>query len=353
MKTHSTIAGNAYTVTSPNGGTVTDAAGKLNKVVGAGDQLTVMAPSEALYCSDDDSDIRKANFKNARLALGMLGAGDNLLPSGYTRLEYLESTGTQYIDTGCTANQDTTIKTRWQFIEVPGYAGVIFSHLGEPPRFGAIYRDNLNRSRFDYGTRMNYASGIIYNIGQVYDIEKRGRYNYVDGVLVCTNQETEPFESSRIGISAASSSLSSKFKLYSFVMENDGVMKLNLIPALDHTGAPCLFDTVSRKTFYNAGTGDFVTPQSGASTYSLRGRRVLPDWGKLTPTGLRRLYHAPANYKGELYDYALENGYKPIVEEPAPEVGYWVPVWHETEEEIVLEWVETEPPAEEKLSTDK
>ena len=113
-----------------------------------------------------------------------------------------------------------------------------------------------------------------------------------------------------------------------------------------------MFDTVSRTAFYNSGTGDFVTPQSGATTYSLQGRRELPDWGKLTPTGLRRLYHAPAWYKGDAYDYALENGYKPIVEEPAPEEGYWVPVWHETEEEIVLEWVETEPPAEEELLTE-
>ena len=279
----------------------------------------------------------------------MLGGG-NILPAGYTRLEYLESTGSQYIDTGCTANQDTTIKTRWQFVEEPGYAGAIFTQLGDPPRFAAIYRDNLNRSRFDYGTRMNYATGIIYNIGQVYDIEKRGRYNYVDGVLVCTNQTTEPFESSRIGISAAGASLSSKFRLYSFEMENDGVMKLNLIPALDSTGAPCLFDTVSRKPFYNAGTGDFVTPPAAARTYSLRGRRVLPDWGKLTENGLRRLYHAPAGYKGDAYDYAMENGYKPIVESEHPEVGYWVPVWHETEDSIQLEWVETEPPAEE-LST--
>ena len=53
-----------------------------------------------------------------------------------------------------------------------------------------------------------------------------------------------------------------------------------------------------------------------------------------------------------IYRYAMENGYKPIVEEPAPEDGYWVPKWHETEEEIVLEWVETEPPAEEELLTE-
>jgi hypothetical protein len=115
------------------------------------------------------------------------------------------------------------------------------------------------------------------------------------------------------------------------------------IPCLDRTGTPCMFDLVSRQPFYNSGTGDFLYP-TASSTYALR--RVLPDWGKLTENGLRRLYHAPANYQGELIDYALENGYKPIVEPEQPETGYWSPRWRETEDEIVLEWVETEPPME-------
>jgi hypothetical protein len=105
-----------------------------------------------------------------------------------------------------------------------------------------------------------------------------------------------------------------------------------------------LFDLVSKKAYYNTGTGDFLYPTE-STTYSLR--RVLPDWGQLTPHGLRRLYHAPAGYHGELYDYALENGYKPIVEPEKPEEGYWSPRWTETEDEIVLEWVEAEPPTDE------
>lgn len=105
-----------------------------------------------------------------------------------------------------------------------------------------------------------------------------------------------------------------------------------------------MFDMVTKKPFYNQGTGDFIYPTE-SSTYSLR--RVLPDWGKLTENGLRRLYHAPASYRGELIDYALENGYKPIVEPEKPETGYWSPRWTETEDEIVLEWVETEPPMDE------
>ena len=105
-----------------------------------------------------------------------------------------------------------------------------------------------------------------------------------------------------------------------------------------------MYDVVKKKPFYNTGTGDFLYPTE-STTYALR--RVLPDWGKLTEHGLRRLYHAPANFKGELIDYALANGFKPIVEPEKPEEGYWIPEWRETEEEILLEWIETEPPMDE------
>ena len=36
--------------------------------------------------------------------------GSSRLPSGYTQLEYIQSSGTQYIDTGIKPNQDTSIE---------------------------------------------------------------------------------------------------------------------------------------------------------------------------------------------------------------------------------------------------
>ena len=155
-------------------------------------------------------------------------------------------------------------------------------------------------------------------------------YNYI-GLWVCTRNDL-----------TVSEQLQGKRKYYKLSI--NGKILYDMVPALDDVGAPCLFDLVSRKPFYNAGTGDFLYPTE-STTYSLR--RTLPDWGKLTDHGLRRLYHAPASWQGELYDYALENGFKPIVEPEKPEEGYWAPRWRETEDEILLEWVETEPPTDE------
>lgn len=80
MKTLNTIAGNLYTVTSPNGCTVTDERGKLKKTVKAGDQLTIMAPGAELRVDDNAADIRAANFNGAPAVVG--GGGDGALLSG-------------------------------------------------------------------------------------------------------------------------------------------------------------------------------------------------------------------------------------------------------------------------------
>ena len=135
-------------------------------------------------------------------------------------------------------------------------------------------------------------------------------------------------------------------RIYNATISQGNAIESNYVPALDPTGAPCMFDLVTRKPFYNAGTGDFVPPQAAARTYSLRGRRVLPDWGKLTPTGLRRLYHVPEGYQGDMLRFATENGFCPIVEEEQPAEGYWAPRWEEIGGVIYLRWMETEPETE-------
>lgn len=91
MKTHDTIAGNYYGITSPNGCTVTDEYGALKKVIEAGDQLTLQAPGAQLIVDDDEAIVRKSNFNRAASVLGLLGGGvKDELPAGFLRAEFLE-----------------------------------------------------------------------------------------------------------------------------------------------------------------------------------------------------------------------------------------------------------------------
>ena len=127
--------------------------------------------------------------------------------------------------------------------------------------------------------------------------------------------------------------------------------EVDLIPALSPTGTPCMFDKVSKQPFFSDGADDFLYPgkELEASTFSLR-RPIT--YAQLTEHGVCRLYHVPNGYNGTKEEYAAEHGFKPLVETSAPEEGYWAPHWVETDEEIILEWVETEPPAEESQPTE-
>ena len=49
-----------------------------------------------------------------------------------------------------------------------------------------------------------------------------------------------------------------KLRIKRFYITRDGAYTLNLIPALDRKSTPCMYDTVSKQTFYNAGQGSFL-----------------------------------------------------------------------------------------------
>lgn len=362
MKDPITTPGKTYAVTSPNGCTVTTENGLTLAEIEAGKQGYFVAVSGKVLLSDEAAVLTQL-FKSApqqRLAiLGVLG-GNGGLPAGYKRVEYLESTSTQYIDSGKKPDENTGVEAvHWS--SDAGYDH-FYAGIGQKSKwfFPSILRSSaVGNTSYGYGWSNWNGKGRSTVM-----VKSTGRLNFYNNKRASLQNDTEatfddvisaalPDFSSNILVFAANNNGVPSFfyhgKLYSLKISQGQNIARDFVPCLDSTGAPCMFDLVSRKPFYNEGTGDFLYPTE-STTYALR--RVLPDWGKLTENGLRRLYHAPASYQGELYDYALANGFKPIIETEQPEDGYWAPQWTETEDEIVLEWVETEPPMEELTETE-
>lgn len=374
MKTRETTPGKTYSVHTSSGCTVSDKNG-WSKTIDAPDGYFTAHAGEVTIDGDDAADVREL-FKLApqqRLAiLGVLG-GDTGLPAGYKPVEYLESVSNFNLNG---VNNGPAIlfgrrvsklsvfdmKTSLQLEETSkNLAHFIFgcANYKKSALVFATFRSRLDKSD-DVAITNGEGAKLIVDISplQKYSIKidlSRAEAIIDNSIYQLSYNAAKIEEAAEIpysifacncygGVGYAAFENSGNIRIYSFSESQDGKYVLNALPALDETGAPCMFDTVTRTPFYNANTGDFIYP-TASTTYGLR--RVLPDWGKLTEHGLRRLYHAPANYKGELIDYAIENGFKPIVEPERPEDGYWTPRWTETEDEIVLEWVETEPPTDE------
>ena len=185
------------------------------------------------------------------------------LPKIFTELEYLESTGTQYINTNTSFYNIGRIEFKFiirQLVENNSNYTIFGKNTGSGEVL-LFYRGNgvtyLN------GTRITHAKP---NINQLYDVI----FDITNGNASLT------INNNMVGTSTGSSNSSSSYimnlfkadsclymQIYSFTCtNNEGDLLFNFIPALDPSGRPCMYDTVSHTPFYNQGTGEFLYPTS-------------------------------------------------------------------------------------------
>lgn len=274
----------------------------------------------------------------------------------YTPLEYLEGTGTQGISVPYNFDKNTGIEVEGLF--PLGYTAniAVFVPLSSPKYVSALYLASRNNSykllTSEYGSGLNGVEVQVNNLGK----KSTARYNWLgDKTLYVDNGETSTSRFNDKYVGAQKNSYvgilyNGRYGTYyngfvfSVKLSQFDKVTLNMVPALDPTGAPCMFDLVTRKPFYNSGTGDFIYPTDTAPAVSADLDEKF--YAKRTEHGIRRLYHVPKGCTMSKDEYAAEHGFKELVEPPMPYEGYWTPEWRETDTQLILEWVETEPPME-------
>lgn len=287
---------------------------------------------------------------------------ESSLPLGYKRLEYLESTGEQYIDSGKILLADTQVRSRFQQTKFKNDAVQRAQWLFGVGKYGAsahllfgLWEGIAHPTQSGYMLQGEYG-GAFQRVADSINIQEPLTLEMSRELATLNAEELYYVTTSEFAIgdevlsypifdgigSAGALGGRSNLRIWYFVdtTPSEGGLRLSLIPALDPTGAPCMFDIVTREPFYNSGTGDFIYPnvETQATTYSLRNRM----YAKMTEHGIHRLYHAPINYSGTKEEYASENGFKQLVELPRPEEGNWIPDWRETDTELICDWIEIE-----------
>ncbi len=195
---------------------------------------------------------------------GMRVGYDRLLPTGYTQLEYIEATGTQYIDTGiyCTSSLAVSLKIQYTNIIITSqYTGAILDN-GTLKRYhmGLEY-DNT----FTVGIRNTYAVTVAKNsnINTFYISSAECKIN---DTTATGDWSTGLPESLTFWLfyrnAAGRSSWTQQYcraKLYSCDMLENGVLVRDFIPAKrDSDNKIGLYDTVSKTFFTDANGGNFV-----------------------------------------------------------------------------------------------
>ena len=190
------------------------------------------------------------------------------MPSGYKKVEYLESTGTQYIviSKNMAFDENTTTTIEVAFTEAWTHDVNLFGTITDNFRFemglgwnGVALSANkgLNGRKYVFKLQTQdkylikmYNGGIDINgTPATFDFSYFGEDDYwnrsgsVSEIAFFTTIRNTLITTRVI-----------KAKIYSFTVGD----MLNLIPCLDSDNKPCMYDTVSKKTFYNSGTGEFL-----------------------------------------------------------------------------------------------
>lgn len=175
----------------------------------------------------------------------------------YTPIQYIQSTGTQYIDTGFYPSTKTKVDV------------VLTNELNSAKYlFGArnYYLSNDYSLNYDYEYVFNFkgSSGVATGIQRT-DIDRiiMEIPSITINDVVTSGTAPEDYTCDYTMYLFAINNSGSAYKnasisLHYMKIWDDGTLVFDLIPVLDENNVACLYNKVTGTYLYNAGTGDFV-----------------------------------------------------------------------------------------------
>ena len=188
--------------------------------------------------------------------------GGGRLPARYTELQYIESSGTQYIETGFTPNQDSRVICEFQLLDaytsIRGVFGVRDSASGTAAQQFILWNNGASSFRTDYFGSQETLSSL--SAQAQYTADKNRNVTTMGGQSVtnpsasgqCAN-DLVIFGVNNVGTVEYISAM----RLYACQVYDNGDLVLNLVPCEDPDGDIGLYDLVSAQFLGNSGGGVF------------------------------------------------------------------------------------------------
>ena len=200
---------------------------------------------EVLYTKPESNITEEVSYEN--------------IPSGYSVVSYLKSTGTQYIDTGFKPNQDTRVVIK---LECPVGTSTNWC-------FGARTSSTADRYTFGASSSGYYASAYkttagnmdaYHNTEKPFELDKNKNNTYIKGAIVASATYEEFSASVPLALFAINTNGSftkGKLNIYSCKIYDNDVLVRDYIPVINDIGQYGLYDLVNRQFYKNSGTGTF------------------------------------------------------------------------------------------------
>lgn len=181
------------------------------------------------------------------------------LPNGYTELEYIQSTGTQYIDMGFKATENTKIEAKFH---------------NEQSANSAVFGADKAWTQDAFGIWINstIAVPVVGTVSGTIGVSYSSAYDTftldkntlkLNGGTIWTASGVSAFQTPTnvcLGAVNRNGTVSEKFvgrMYYCKAWESDTFIR-NCIPCINPNGEAGLYDTVNSKFYGNAGTGVFL-----------------------------------------------------------------------------------------------
>lgn len=190
------------------------------------------------------------------------------LPSGYKRLEYIQSSGTQYIDTQFFPNQNTRLLMDIDVATmVNAYGYSLFGTRGEIATYmfyllASGTTDSAERWQSGFGTVYDTGVGSFSRAGR-HKIDKNRDICKIDDLSITTSSSDFTAVNSLTLLamhqnSGINGALFCSGKLYSCQIYDNGNLIRDFIPCQTTSGEIGLWDDVNSVFYGNAGTGTFM-----------------------------------------------------------------------------------------------
>ena len=212
------------------------------------------------------SDYAKSGNGHARIT-NMNDVFDN-----YTQIEYIESTGTQYIDTNFVANGGMIAEYLAEYVSNQNSNIIVGScSINEPygRNYGSYVFSN-NQWELGYGDYWPGSATTVY-INQKYKVKFStiigNAYMYLDDIKIVEDSQNTTISNTNVMIfnnqyDINRNSNTARAKIYYCkIWDSNNNLVRNFIPCIRKAdGKPGLYDTVGMQFYTNQGSGEFETP---------------------------------------------------------------------------------------------
>lgn len=181
------------------------------------------------------------------------------LPDDFTPVSFLQSSGSQYIDTGRKLTQDSDITIDFRIVgELYRNAGIFGSRESAPKNNLTLFQNNMSTLSGDFSEYQNHRFTTAASLERT-KIRMNKSGAWVNNILKKSWGGVADFETPTNGLifDVGNNNWAERKAIMRLYGYTDGDAQ-RLVPCLDANGVPCLYDLIGKTALYNQGAGSFT-----------------------------------------------------------------------------------------------